>query len=138
MDQTSSQSLGDQPSETTVDAFTKMFVTPFQMLGVPAIPAIESFSKVGHEVMDLATRRTQAIIEMPAKAIQCKTPQDLAAVTAEFWQTAWTHQFDCAKKIASLAYPTNGARLPDMLSESADAKDRPAKDWTDQRDRRAA
>jgi hypothetical protein len=138
MDQTSSQFLGGQPSETTVNAFAKMFAAPFQMLGVPAIPAIESFSKVGHEVMDLATRRTQAIIEMPTKAIQCKNPQDIAAVTAEFWQTAWTQQMDCAKKIASLAYPTSGAPLGDMLSAPTDAKDRSAKDWTDQRDRRAA
>jgi hypothetical protein len=134
------QSLGNNPSELNVESFASLLAAPLKLFGDAVSttgPAMTSIHKVSHEVMDLATRRTQALIEMPTKAIQCKNPLDLASITAEFWQTAWTQQIDCAKKIASAV----GASLPsgttqrDVLSVP---EDRPMEDWNDHSGRRAA
>jgi hypothetical protein len=92
-----------QPSKPPVDAFSSLFLSPFKLFGaVPAAPDLTACRQVGVEMVTLATRRTQAMMDIPAKTRQCKSTGDLANVTVEFWQTAWAQQMESASRIAAL------------------------------------
>jgi len=51
-------------------------------------PALKGVGRLNLEVMGLMTRRARAWLEIPARASQCKTPQDLVREQLQFWQTA--------------------------------------------------
>jgi hypothetical protein len=144
-----------QPSKPPVDAFTSLFLSPFKLFSTttatanatPALPALNAYRQVGVEMVTLATRRTQAMMDMPAKARQCKNSGDLSNVMVEFWQTAWTQQLESASKIAALfdtpvpvavSKPAPVRDVLDVQTHSADtAKSSSVLDWNN-RDRRAA
>jgi hypothetical protein len=138
-----------QPSKPPVDMFTSLFLSPLKLLGTttPAAPALAAYRQAGIEMVSLATRRTQAMMDVPAKTRQCKNSGDLANVMVEFWQTAWTQQLESASKIAALfatplpvavSKPAPVRDVLDVQTHSADtAKSNPVLDWNN-RDRRAA
>ena len=91
------------------------------------------------------------MLDVTAKTRECKSPSDLANVTVEFWQTAWTQQIESAGRIAALfgvpmplqipmraAKPVIARDVLDVPTTTAD-RDRvnPVLDWNN-RDRRAA
>jgi hypothetical protein len=51
-------------------------------------PVLKSAGRVNLEVVGYMTRRASAWLEIPARASQCKTPQDLVREQMQFWQTA--------------------------------------------------
>jgi hypothetical protein len=139
-------------AESSVDAFTSLFLSPFKMFGATAAPAPTRavYRQAGLEMVNLATRRTQAMMDVTAKTRQCKNSGDLANVAVEFWQTAWTQQMESASKIAALfgapalplsivaAKPAPVRDVLDVQSASADVgNSNTVLDWNN-RDRRAA
>ena len=51
-------------------------------------PVLKGVGRWNLEVMGLMTRRASAWLEIPARASQCKTPQDLVGMQMQFWQAA--------------------------------------------------
>jgi hypothetical protein len=51
-------------------------------------PVLKSLGRLNLEVVGLMTRRTSAWMEIPARASQCKTPQDFVREQMQFWQAA--------------------------------------------------
>jgi hypothetical protein len=130
----------DQTTKTTqtpdTNVFTAMCALPFSMFPnngqanektpFPA-PDFGAASQVGAELMGLAKLRTQAMMDLPTKASQCKAPQDLATVMTEYWQTAWNQQMDTGKKITELftnAAGQNNNAARDFMTLPDDAKDK--------------
>jgi hypothetical protein len=144
--------LNSQPSTTSPssmgDIFANPFMAPFKMfMPKQAAPnnTLTALSQLNMEMVGLATRRTQAIMDVSRKASQCRNTADLATITTEFWQTAWTQQVESAQKIASLF----GATIPALKIkvEPAAARDvivvpetseKPKSEWAGRNDRRAA
>ena len=153
------------PVKSSVDAMTSLFLASFKMFGAapfspsPSTPAafapvgLSACRQVGLELVSLTTRRTQAMLDVTAKTRQCKSASDLANVTVEFWQTAWTQQIESAGRIAALfgapmllpfprpiqaAKPVIARDVLDVSTTTADRdKANPVLDWNN-RDRRAA
>jgi hypothetical protein len=95
--------------------------------------------------MGLATRRTRAWLELPGQLARCGTPQTLAQLSLQYWQTAAKDYGDAAGRLAAVAGAlvvpgANGAWTRPAPSRDyitfaepkADAEDGP------RRDRRAA
>jgi hypothetical protein len=145
--------VNSQPSKPSVDAFTSLFLSPFRLLGstaAPTTPAVTAYRQVAIEMVNLSTRRTQALMDVTAKTRQCKNTGDLANVTVEFWQTAWSQQIESANRIAALfgtplplaLVSSKPAPVRDMLTvpETAVETSKPTSqtEWADQSKRRAA
>jgi hypothetical protein len=136
MDQTSKTKPNMPPAENT-NVFAAMFALPFSLFPnngqasdkapFPA-PDFGAASQVGAELLGLAKLRTQAMMDLPTKASQCKAPQDLATVMTEYWQTAWTQQMDTGKKITELftsAAGQNNNAARDFMTLPDAGKDKP-------------
>jgi hypothetical protein len=143
--------FNSQPSKTlpvsAADVFANPFMAPFKMfMPKQAAPnnTLTALSQLNMEMVGLATRRTQAIMDVSRKASQCRNAGDLATVTTEFWQTAWTQQMESAQKIAALF----GATMPGLKIGVApasrdvivvpDVVDQPKSEWAERNGRRAA
>ena len=105
-------------------------------------PVLTGVSRWNLELMGLMTRRTRAWMEIPARASQCKTPQDLVREQLQFWQTAAHDYSDGARRLTiafgALAGPgINGAVAParDYIDV---AQPKPAATEAPRRERRAA
>ena len=64
-------------------------------------PALRGVGRWNLELMGLMTRRTQAWLEMPARAARCRTPQDLINEQMRFWQTAAQQYADGSHRLAT-------------------------------------
>jgi hypothetical protein len=51
------------------------------------------------EVVGLANRRTQALLQLPTRIASCRTPQDLANEQMAFWRTAAEQYAETSRKI---------------------------------------
>jgi hypothetical protein len=152
MAELNSQPSKTVPSSTTQssvgDIFANPFLAPFKMfMPKQAAPnhTLTAFSKLNMEMVGLATKRTQAIMDVGRKASQCRSTADLATITTEFWQTAWTQQIESAQKIASLFGATMPALKIKMQPAAArdvivvpETSEKPKSEWAGRNDRRAA
>jgi Phasin protein len=64
-------------------------------------PTLRNMSRINLELMSLMTRRAQAWLEIPARASQCKTPQDLVREQLQFWQTAAHDYTEGARRLSA-------------------------------------
>lgn len=53
------------------------------------------------EAIGLASRRAQAYMEIPSRLAQCRTPQDVLAEQARFWQNAFEHYSESSRRLAA-------------------------------------
>jgi hypothetical protein len=144
-----------QPSMPAIDAFTSLFLAPFRIFGATSASSPTfgaAYRLAGLEIANLTGRRTEALLDVTAKTRQCRNSGDLANVTVEFWQTAWSQQMDCANRIAALfgtplplplALVANKASVardvltvPEGSAEASKPSSKP--EWADQSKRRAA
>jgi hypothetical protein len=122
--------INSQPSKTVVDTISSMYLAPLKMLRPGVMPGagmtdlmtvnpLAIYSKASLEMVGLATRRTQALMDLSAKTTKCRNTGDLANVATEFWQTAWAQQLDSANRIAAMF----GAATPALAIKPAPARD---------------
>jgi Phasin protein len=86
------------PSRATVSPIEAMMRTAAQS----ANPWVQACSRSNLELFGLMSRRSQAAMALPAQAAQCKSPQDLMSLQAQFWQTAVQQHTEAARRVASL------------------------------------
>jgi hypothetical protein len=58
----------------------------------PMMGPIKAMARFQLEMMGLASRRAQAVMEVPSRLARCRTPQDIMSEQSRFWQTAF-HQY---------------------------------------------
>jgi hypothetical protein len=60
---------------------------------------MKSVARCQLEVMGLVSRRAQAVMEIPSRIAQCRTPQDLVNEQARFWTTAFEQCSESSRRI---------------------------------------
>jgi hypothetical protein len=80
-------------------------------------PWLKASAQTNSEMISLMTRRSQALLALPAQVSQCRAPQDFLGLQAQFWQTAYQQNVDAMQRIVGLW----GSVLPmaSALSRSA-------------------
>jgi hypothetical protein len=74
-------------------------------------PLMKGLARTQLELIGLANRRVQAVLELPARFSQCRTPQDMANEQARFWRTAfeeYTEGFGRMTEAVASFVPTFG------------------------------
>ena len=64
-------------------------------------PALKGVGRWNLELIGLATRRSQAWLEIPARLGQCKTPVDVFNEQMRFWQAAVADYADGSGRLAA-------------------------------------
>jgi hypothetical protein len=62
-------------------------------------PALKNAGRFNLELMGFITRRTQAWLDIPTRASQCRTPQDLVREQQQFWQAAAQDYAEGARRL---------------------------------------
>ncbi len=55
------------------------------------------------ELVGFMSRRAQAYLEIPARASQCRTPQDMMREQAQFWRTAVEQYMETSQRLTTVA-----------------------------------
>lgn len=74
-------------------------------------PVLKAAARGHLELQGLANRRMQAWIEVPGKAMACRSPNDVVNAQTQFWQTAYRQYAESAKRIAEAWSPLMAAMM---------------------------
>lgn len=109
-------------------------------------PVLKNVARWQLELMGLGTRRARAWLELPVQVVRCKSPQELAQLNLEYWQTAGQQYAESAQRLAVLGGQIAMPRLNGEWAKAAApgrdyitfAEPKPAAEEELRRDRRAA
>lgn len=87
------------PAAGPVQNMFQTFCTGLDAAGFGFEPMMKAAARSNLEALALASRRTQAYMELPARLGQCRTPQDLATEQMRFWQTMTQHYTECCQHV---------------------------------------
>ena len=100
-----SASRGGLNGSPTVQSFYQMYFGGLGSLSQTYEPAAKNFARGQLECMGLMNRRAQAVLEIPSRLGQCRTPQDLANEQLRFWRTAYEQFSETAGRMMELMIP---------------------------------
>lgn len=109
-------------------------------------PTYKAVARGNLELMSLASRRAQAIMDMPGKLAACRTPMDVFGAQMDFWQSAAKQYGEASSRywegfrgVAEQSPGWNPFAIVAHNAEKSDARDprRPAREHGAE-DRRAA
>lgn len=109
-------------------------------------PMFKNAARWQLELMGLGTRRARAWMELPGEVVRCRTPQELAQLNLEYWQTAGQQYAESAQRLAVLGGQIAMPRINgEWAKAAAPGRDyitfpepTPTADEAPRRDRRAA
>lgn len=94
------------PAQSGFGAFDPgQFANPFQMYFsglekmAQGMGPMKAMTRWQLEAMGFMNRRTQAYMEFPSRLSRCRTPQDLMAEQARFWQTSFQQYAESSKRM---------------------------------------
>jgi hypothetical protein len=64
-------------------------------------PALKGVGRWNLELVGLATRRSQAWLDVPSRLMQCKTPIDLVNEQIRFWQAAVSDYTEGSRRLSA-------------------------------------
>ncbi|MDX2289209.1 MAG: hypothetical protein NW217_10365 [Hyphomicrobiaceae bacterium] len=64
------------------------------------------------EMWGLASRRARAMLALPADLVQCRTPEAIGRVQAQYWATAFEHYADASGRMAEVMSMATGLAHP--------------------------
>ncbi len=103
----------------------QMYFGGLESFGQAYDPFMKGLARSQLELMGLMNRRTQAVMEIPTRLSQCRTPQDVFNAQARFWRTAYEEYSESVTRMteafASLAMPGFSLQMPD--DEAGNAHD---------------
>jgi Phasin protein len=67
----------------------QMYFGGLEAFGQTFDPFLKGLARTQLELLGFANRRAQAYMQIPARAAQCRTPQDLIAAQTQFWRAAY-------------------------------------------------
>ena len=109
-------------------------------------PTYKAMARGNLELMSLASRRAQAVMDLPGKLVACRTPMDVLNAQMNFWQSASKQYGESASKywdgFRGIAEQTPGWNPFAVVTHAADQAEqretrRPSREHAAE-DRRAA
>jgi hypothetical protein len=105
------------------NAYFERLVTSTEQATKSMAPMMTSAARANMELVSLAGRRTQAYLDLPNTFAQCRGPQDLFAVQAQFCQTALEDYTTCSRRIVA-ALSAHNAVTPASENVGAERRER--------------
>ena len=100
-----STSQGGLNGSSPVHSFFHMYFSGLDALSQTYDPFTKSFARGQLELMGLMNRRAQALLEIPSRLGQCRTPQDLVNEHLRYWRTAYEQYSETAGRMMELMSP---------------------------------
>lgn len=109
--------------KTAIHSIFHMYFGSLEAFGQAFDPYMKGIARSQLELMGLASRRTQAILEVPSRLSRCRTPQDLLNEQVQYWRTAYEDYSDSMERVgealASCLAPSFSFGLPPDEADSA-------------------
>jgi hypothetical protein len=100
------------------------YFSGLEALGQAYDPFMKGLARTQLEVLGFANRRAQAYMQIPARAAQCRTPQDVFSAQMQFWQTAMSDYQESVGRVtnalASCALPNLAAITDEAIANAHD------------------
>ena len=100
-----SASRGERNENSPVHSLFHMYFSGLDKLSQTYDPFTKSFARGQLELMGLMNRRAQALLEIPSRLSQCRTPQDLVNEQQRYWRTAYEQYSETAGQMMGLMGP---------------------------------
>ena len=91
-----------------VHSFFHMYFSGLDTLSQTYDPFTKNFARGQLELMGLMNRRAQAVLEIPSRLGQCRTPQDIVDEQLRYWRTAYEQYSETAGRLMELIAPLGG------------------------------
>ena len=100
-------------TRSSADPYFRPFQAYFGTLDTMAqsVSPLKSLARCQLEWFGLASRRTQAYLEIPSRLQRCRTPQDLFQEQCRFWQIAMEQYAEAGRRIQE-AYAEVASKAP--------------------------
>lgn len=106
-----SASRGGLNGSSPVQSFYQMYFSGLDTLSQTYDPVTKSFARGQLEFMGLVNRRAQAVLDIPNRLGQCRTPQDLVNEQLRYWRTAYEQYSETAGRMMELLLPLGTSPL---------------------------
>lgn len=100
-----SASRGERNEDSPVHSLFHIYFGGLDTLSQTYDPFTKSFARGQLELMGLMNRRAQALLEIPNRLSQCRTPQDLVNEQQRYWHTAYEQYSETAGQMMGLMGP---------------------------------
>lgn len=82
-------------------------------------PFVKGIARTQLEMLGFFNRRAQAYMQVPARAAQCRTPQDFLNASTQFWRAAYEDYAESAGRITNALAACGVPNLAAMMSDEA-------------------
>ncbi len=96
----------------------QMYFGGLEALGHAYDPFMKGLARTQLEMLGFLNRRAQAYMQIPARAAQCRTPQDLLSAQTQFWRTAYE---DYTESVGRVTNALAAVGLPNFAALSEEA-----------------
>lgn len=96
----------------------QMYFGGLEAIGQAYDPFLKGLARTQLEMLGFFNRRAQAYMQIPARAAQCRTPQDLMNVQAQFWRSAYE---DYTESVGRVTNALAAVGLPNFAALSEEA-----------------
>lgn len=93
---------GNHHRSERIDQALQPSLTGVETMMRGAEPALKSLMHWNTELMQLASRRGQAWMDIPRTLAACKSPQDMAGAQMQFWHSAMRDYAETSRRMMSL------------------------------------
>jgi len=100
----------------------QMYFGGLEALGQAYDPFLKGLARTQLEWLGFVNRRAQAYMQIPTRAAQCRTPQDVLTAQAQFWRAAYEDYTESMGRVTSAlsaCMPPNLAALTDEALSNA-------------------
>jgi hypothetical protein len=100
----------------------QMYFGGLEAFGQAYDPFLKGLARTQLEWLGFANRRAQAYMQIPTRAAQCRTPQDVLTAQAQFWRAAYEDYTESVGRVTSAlaaCMPPNLAALTDEALNNA-------------------
>ena len=98
----------------------QMYFSGLEAFGQAYDPFLKGIARTQLEVLGFVNRRAQAYMQIPARAAQCRTPQDVFNAQAQFWRAAYEDYTESVGRVtnalATVALPNFAALSEEALN----------------------
>ena len=96
----------------------QMYFGGLEAIGQAYDPFLKGLARTQLEMLGFLNRRAQAYMQIPARAAQCRTPQDLMNIQAQFWRSAYE---DYTESVGRVTNALAAVGLPNFAAISEEA-----------------
>jgi hypothetical protein len=87
--------------KSPVQGAFQAYFTGLEAVGQAYDPFLKGIARTQLEMMGFFNRRAQAYMQLPARAAQCRTPQDFFTASTQFWRAAYEDYAESAGRMTN-------------------------------------